>query len=491
MLEVLLYVFQFAFLSEILIYLGLTFIPVLLKYPKKELFNTFYENAEIWKNYPIYKFSYSETIPKDYEEYSFFDWPGSKSGCNCLEIKEFNQLYSESCNSNKKNEGCKNVNEQKPRKISKFNSKIFSVIYYKENYFSLLSRTIENGKNCKNGYKKCSYLDTKKNVFCIKEDEICSPNLELINQNEKNFNNTDSYLLNRLVFSQKQFPCLSQIKSLIYDNLILYNHYDGKYSISECRDSNFQSINYIGKKINLYKENGINYSGIDFSNYDSNIYLLNVIYTGLSSDYFFYSSDFFIINHHNFHFYFTNLLKLITSILFFKFNIWSFFCSFDIHSKKKEQLNAIVIGIILFISYFYIFIINDSFYRVFIYFESLDYILNISKTINLCYFFDIINGLIGILFCVLFYLFPTGTDEPKSEIIINSENEISYQDSDLNLIGTPNSNLITNPENSNSNLYPKIGDSNSNLYPKPQDETPISNSNSNIDPNLDAPPAPY
>ena len=68
MLEFLLYMFQFAFLSEILIYLILTFIFVLVEYPKKELFNTFYENAEIWKNYPIYKFSYSETIPKDYEE---------------------------------------------------------------------------------------------------------------------------------------------------------------------------------------------------------------------------------------------------------------------------------------------------------------------------------------------------------------------------------------------------------------------------------------
>ena len=491
MLESFLQMFHFIFLSEIFIYLILTFIFVLEGYPEKALFNTFYQNAEIWKNYPIYKFSHSEMIPKDYEEYSFFDWPGSKSGCNCLEIKEFKQLYSESCNSNKKNEGCQNVNEQKPRKISKFNSKIFSVIYYKENYFSLLSRTIENGKNCKNGYKKCSYLDTKKNVFCIKEDEICSPNLELINQKEKNFNNTDSYLLNRLVFSENQWPCLSQIKSLIYDNLILYNHYDEKNKISQCPDINFQSINYIGKKINLYKENGINYSGIDFSNYDSNIYLLNVIYTGVSSDYFFYSSDFFIINHHYFNFYFTNLLKLITIILFFKFNICGFWYDFDIHSKKKEQLNAIIIGIILFISYFYIFIINDSFYRVFVYFESLDYHISINKTIYVCYIFDIINGLIGILFCVLIYLFPTGTDEPKSETEEISQNEISNQDSNLNLIQTPNSNLIQNPENSNSNLYPKIGDSNSNLYPKPQDETPISNSNSNIDSNLDAPPAPY
>ena len=152
MLESFLRMFRFIFLYEIFIYLIFTFISVLMEYPKKAL----------------YKFSHSEMIPKDYEEYSFFDWPGSKSGCNCLEIKEFKQLYSESCNSNKKNEGCKNVNEQKPRKISKFNSKIFSVIYYKENYFSLLSRTIENGKNCKNGYKKCSYLDTKKKCILYK-----------------------------------------------------------------------------------------------------------------------------------------------------------------------------------------------------------------------------------------------------------------------------------------------------------------------------------
>jgi hypothetical protein len=143
------------------------------------------------------------------------------------------------------------------------------------------------------------------------------------------------------------------------------------------------------------------------------------------------------------------------------------------HSKKKEKLFAMIIGIIILFSYIYFYFINDSFYRIFDYIEKDRYSRLAISTINFCYFYDIISGLIGILICVLIYLFPSGTDEPKSLLL--SLNEISnISDSliekDIST-PTPNSNLIQQ-------------DSDSNLIPKPQDLT--KKKNSNRDSNLNA-----
>ena len=478
MFEVLIMTSTMLYLFSNLMCLIITFPLILIKYPKEGYLKDFSSNMKTWKKYPIYNISISEEIQSGFEEYSFFDWPGSKSGCNCLNVRDFSQLYLESCNSYKKNAGCINVNAQKPQKISRFNSKKFSVIYYKENYFTLLSRTIEKGKNCKNGFKKCSYLDSLKNVFCVKEDESCPSNLYKNNQNETNIkNDLNDYLLNRLVISQSKGPCLREIDNLIYDNLILYNNYEGNQNVSQCFDNHFQLIDsFKGKKKDLYKENGINYTGINFSEFDSNdIFLFKFIYPGISTTYVFYSYDSFFIYYHHFHFYFSNFLKLLIIISFYKFNIWES-CSFseNMHSKKKEKLFAMIIGIIILFSYIYFYFINDSFYRIFYYIENQD---NYSRlpisTINFCYIYDIISGLIGILICVLIYLFPQGTDEPKSVLLFHNEiSNISDSLIEKDIpTPTPNSNLIQQ-------------DSDSNLIPKPQDLT--KKTNSNRDSNLNA-----
>ena len=75
------------------------------------------------------------------------------------------------------------------------------------------------------------------------------------------------------------------------------------------------------------------------------------------------------------------------------------------------------------------------------------------------------------MICVLIYLFPQGTDEPKSVLLFH--NEISNISDSLieKDIPTPNSNLIQQ-------------DSDSNLIPKPQDLT--KKTNSNRDSNLNA-----
>ena len=144
------------------------------------------------------------------------------------------------------------------------------------------------------------------------------------------------------------------------------------------------------------------------------------------------------------------------------------------HSKKKEKLFAMIIGIIILFSYIYFYFINDSFYRIFDYIENQGEYSGLAiRTINFCYIYDIISGLIGILICVLIYLFPQGTDEPKSVLLFHNEiSNISDSLIEKDIpTPTPNSNLIQQ-------------DSDSNLIPKPQDLT--KKTNSNRDSNLNA-----
>lgn len=77
------------------------------------------------------------------------------------------------------------------------------------------------------------------------------------------------------------------------------------------------------------------------------------------------------------------------------------------------------------------------------------------------------------MICVLIYLFPEGTDEPKSVLLFHNEiSNISDSLIEKDIpTPTPNSNLIQQ-------------DSDSNLIPKPQDLT--KKTNSNRDSNLNA-----
>ena len=63
-----------------------------------------------------------------------------------------------------------------PKKASKiFGTKLYAK-YYKVDYFTLLSRVTEDKNICKEGYKRCGYLDDSNNTLCVKEEEKCPIN---------------------------------------------------------------------------------------------------------------------------------------------------------------------------------------------------------------------------------------------------------------------------------------------------------------------------
>ena len=99
--------------------------------------------------------------------------------CDCSHIEEFKLQYKGYCSDYKLEVGC---NEYNPiNKASKiYETKVY-VSYYEADYLTLFKRLRNdkgelNSKLCKDGYKRCGYLDLLKNTLCVKEEEICPIN---------------------------------------------------------------------------------------------------------------------------------------------------------------------------------------------------------------------------------------------------------------------------------------------------------------------------
>ena len=130
-----------------------------------------------WKNYPIKDIS---LIRKNgYQEIILMDFKDLELSCDCSHIEEFLLLYKEKCSKYKLSVGC---NEYHPlNKASKLYGITIYVSYYEEDYLTFFNRIRKDkgdlGKTfCKDGYKRCGYLDIFNNTLCVKEEEDCPIN---------------------------------------------------------------------------------------------------------------------------------------------------------------------------------------------------------------------------------------------------------------------------------------------------------------------------
>ena len=81
--------------------------------------------------------------------------------------------FDDSCNEYKFSKGCI---EYLPNKASKiFGAELYAK-YYKTDYLTFFSRLAYNKNICKDGYKRCGYLDNLGNTLCVKEEENCPIN---------------------------------------------------------------------------------------------------------------------------------------------------------------------------------------------------------------------------------------------------------------------------------------------------------------------------
>lgn len=181
--------------------------------------------------------------------------------CDCSHIEEFKLQYKGYCSDYKLEVGC---NEYNPNnRASKIYGTKLYVSYYEADYLTLFKRLRNdkgelNSKLCKDGYKRCGYLDMLNNTLCVKEEEICPINnitfnlfangtiKEIITDNTKK----DSYIINQLIASEEYSPNIFDINkfSPLYNDK--YDHIKGFYKLSE-----IEIPKYIKKVIFLKKMN--------------------------------------------------------------------------------------------------------------------------------------------------------------------------------------------------------------------------------------------
>ena len=166
-----------------LIFFGVNFIHFNLNLSTTNSYNDRYFETYIeaikrtQNNYPIKDISL--TRKSGYKEIILLDMKDIDIFCECSHIDEFKQQYKGQCSDYQLEVGC---NEYNPiNKASKLHGKKLYVSYYEADYLAFINRLRNdkgdlNNRLCKDGYKRCGYLDRFKNILCVKEDEDCPIN---------------------------------------------------------------------------------------------------------------------------------------------------------------------------------------------------------------------------------------------------------------------------------------------------------------------------
>jgi len=336
---------------------------------------------DYWKKKPIWKmkvlnFEDSEE-PEDMEKYYLGVWPGIIKGCDCSNYRN-NLYYKGSCSETNLTNNCRTVQEQSAKEIYKYIFKYY-VTYYDSDYLTLLSRVEKNKPSiCKDGYKKCGYLDsTFFHPFCVKENEDCVINyLAFGNENdyitisygfseelvEKNCAINNFFLVeaNNVGFK----GCILN-EDYLNDRFLLFKNKTNK--LEQCRPNRGNSI-YITlgqystlSKSNLYGTNNI-YTGDGFypgkESYQPYIYLEVMIYYGLNDEMKeYYYSDSYIFKH----------LKVFNILIFIFLKVIVQFGYFIYMQRAIERKREIIYNSIwtcIFIAYLiFIWLFNNSLYR--------------------------------------------------------------------------------------------------------------------------------
>lgn len=132
----------------------------------------------IYGETPIYDFNLSTDIPYSsnykYIE-SFYEWQGREK------IKK-----------SKNGTQTKSVLE-KPKNISKIYGNYFVYLYDNRSYFDYLNNySVEEGKSCKEGDKKCGILNSNGRILCLPKNGICPLNGFFISNTNTNYKNYKS-----------------------------------------------------------------------------------------------------------------------------------------------------------------------------------------------------------------------------------------------------------------------------------------------------------
>ena len=138
-------------------------------------------------DYPLVNLTYSSVCSKNDFPHSLYNFPGSKEGCSCVNVKEYNEyqtnkeeVFPDKCNYNQTMNGCELLNKVQRLKLynwknGRFCSKLYNIKKI-NGYLYFLNDSVLENESCKEGYKKCGKLDNHDNYLCFPENEECPIN---------------------------------------------------------------------------------------------------------------------------------------------------------------------------------------------------------------------------------------------------------------------------------------------------------------------------
>lgn len=314
---------------------------------------------KVWKKNPILDISL--TKKEGYEEITLMHWNIDNYLCECSHVDDYETNYNEQCNDFHIEKGCYEYN--KYNNSTKLYNTTLYVLYYKADYLTLYKRIRTDkgdGKLCKYGYKKCGYLDSLNNVFCIneKKKEICPIN-ELfflygddgkINKIKTNNKDKELPVFNQLIVSENEKATILDIgefftldninnpKRKRYPDEIFYSLRPFKY---------FRPI----KTSEFFLENKLIKGNIPEKYNIKNLYLFYSIYPGINIKKPFNMKEIFIIQ---------RVTRIIIKISILVLLITN--CLFN-NCISQENLNQKLFSIIIIKDLLYMFFVFANLYH--------------------------------------------------------------------------------------------------------------------------------
>lgn len=301
--------------------------------------NTF---KKLWKSYPILDISL--TKKNGYEKIILLNLEG-KNICDCLLVSDYKRIFEDNCNEYKISKGCI---EYMPNKASKiFETKLYAK-YYKVDYLNLLLRLTKDNHICKNGYKRCGYLDDSNNTLCVKEEEKCpinylhfdfdfTGNKTSITKITTNNERKDLPIIIKLLISDNKKATIFDINFLeihkLNKNIHIPFDIEEKYKLISF-DENFPIIN----KNKFFIDNNLVRGELKSIENASPLYLFRLNYPGKNEKY---------MNFHLFHY------NILIKIIYFILRC----CLFRIINAKNRN----ILNMIIFIIYSIFMLLNGFF----------------------------------------------------------------------------------------------------------------------------------
>ena len=321
---------------------------------------------KVWKKNPILDISL--TKKEGYEEITLMHWNIDNYLCECSHVDDYETNYNEQCNDFHIEKGCYEYN--KYNNSTKLYNTTLYVLYYKADYLTLYKRIRTDkgdGKLCKHGYKKCGYLDSLNNVFCIneKKKEICPIN-ELfflfgddgkINKIKTNNKDKELPVFNQLIVSENEKATILDIgefftldninnpKRKRYPDEIFYSLRPFKY---------FRPI----KTSEFFLENKLIKGNIPEKYNIKNLYLFYSIYPGINIKKSFNMKDLFIIKKKT-----RIIIKIFIPLLLF-IKILFIICNIHNNYIRQKIQNNQIFFFITALFYMIFIIINLYHYKI-------------------------------------------------------------------------------------------------------------------------------